>query len=391
MKDLTVISNVMMSDGIGRQGIGMLKCIYQDLDVNLFPIGSPNYKDVPKELLSILTKPFDGFGNVSFWTYILGLNEQMIPAHAGIKSKIKIAYTMFESDAIPNLWVKILNTYYDMAVVPDPWLVKVYKKCGVNIPIFVVPLGILIEDLLNEPLKSKPNDVFTFGMSAGFWQRKNHIKILEAFEKKFGNNPKFKLKLHGRFGPYKTKVQEAVKKSNLSNVELLDKPLSNEEYNQFLKSLDCYVFPSQGEGFSVTPRESIALGIPCILSKNTVHQTICDSGFVFPVESNQKVPAIYEVFGNSQLGHFYDCSVDDLVSAMSEVAANYSKYIHNSAEGREWVKQYLWSSLKARYLSLFKPQNVVLGEENLVTEDCIQTNSKKLYKKYHDSNLVNHK
>ena len=391
MKDLTIISNIMMSDGIGRQGIGMLKCVHQDLDVNVFRIGSPNYKDVPVELLNTLSKPFDGFGKVAFWTYILGLNEQMIPIHANIKSNIKIAYTMFESDAIPNLWVKILNTYYDLAVVPDPWLVKVYKKCGVNIPIFVIPLGILIEDLLQHPLKSAKNDVFTFGMSAGFWQRKNHLKLLNAFAQEFGNNDKFKLKLHGRFGPYKVNVQKEVNKLNLKNVELIDVPLSNYEYNDFLKSLDCYVFPSQGEGFSVTPREAIALGLPCILSNNTVHKTICDSGFVLPVKADQKSPAIYEVFNNSQLGYFYDCSLEDLCQAMLEVYNNYDQYIKNSLKGREWVKQYLWDSLKPTYLNLFRPKEIVLGDENIITDCILQTSSKKLYKKYNDSNLVNHK
>ena len=158
-----------------------------------------------------------------------------------------------------------------------------------------------------------------------------------------------------------------------------------------MKSLDCYVFPSQGEGFSVTPREAIALGLPCILSNNTVHKTICDSGFVLPVKADQKSPAIYEVFNNSQLGYFYDCSLEDLCQAMLEVYNNYDQYIKNSLKGREWVKQYLWDSLKPTYLNLFRPKEIVLGDENIITDCILQTSSKKLYKKYNDSNLVNHK
>src|SRR5690606_1798913 len=131
-----------------------------------------------------LIKPFNGFGKVCFWTFILGTNENVIQLHQSITSPLKISYSMFESDAIPPLWVNILNSFYDMVVVPDPYLISVYKNSGVKIPIFVLPLGILIEDLLKIPLKEKIGDPFVFGMSAGFWERKNHIKILRAFAKK---------------------------------------------------------------------------------------------------------------------------------------------------------------------------------------------------------------
>ena len=382
--DLTVISNVLMADGIGRQGIGIISAIHDKLNVNAYQLPPKIYKDIPSEVLKIFIKPFNGFGKVSFWTSILGVNEEFIRIHKSISSKLKISYSMFESDSVPELWVKILNEYYDIVVVPDIFLVSVYKNAGVKIPIFVIPLGILIEDLLNVPLKNKVNDVFTFGMSAGFWKRKNHIKLLKSFNKEFGNDPKFKLKLHGRFGPYKNEVEKAVKEFNLNNVEFNCNSFSVKDYNKFMEEIDCYVFPSMGEGFSVTPRETMALGKPCIVTNNTSHQTICNSGYVIPLISNKKTPAVYEVFGNKTIGNFYDCNVDDLSKLMKNVVNNYDKYLQQAQYGREWVKQYLWSELQPIYLNLFKPTNIELSKTNNITSQIFQTDNKILFNKMKD-------
>src|ERR1700720_2188606 len=88
--DLTVICNVKNSDGIGRQGFGIINALHDQFRINSLQLPPSDYKDVPKEALKILIKPFDGFGKVAFWTYILGLNAQTIQIHQGISSAIKI-------------------------------------------------------------------------------------------------------------------------------------------------------------------------------------------------------------------------------------------------------------------------------------------------------------
>lgn len=382
MIDLTVATNIFIRDGIGRQGIGLINSLKDDININVFKFAPQIMDDVPKEILPIINAPIEEYGKVLFWTYILGTNEGMIEYHASIKSKIKMAYTMLESSAVPKLWVDILNKYYDAAVVPDLNLVSVYKNSGVTIPIFVLPLGIMVENLLKEPDKKAPKDQFVFGMTAGFWARKNHIKLMRAFAKAFGNNQKFRLDIHGRFGQYKSAVYEARSKLNVNNINLTEGHISMKDYDDMFKKFDCYVFPSQGEGFSITPRESLALGIPTILSNNTAHKTICDSGFVVPLESNKKVPAIYEVFRNQKIGDFFDCTEKDLINSMKYVVDNYDTCLEQAKNGREWVKQYLWSNLKDQYLSLIKPNQVILGNVNEITNGGIITTSKSLRDKF---------
>jgi glycosyltransferase involved in cell wall biosynthesis len=379
--DLTIISNILMADGIGRQGLGLIEAVNDKLSLNVLQLPPKSYKDISPEVLKVLIKPFNNFGKIAFWTSILGTNAASIKQHSAITSPLKIAYSMFESDAIPKIWVDTLNSIYDMVIVPDNYLVSIYVNSGVKIPIFVIPLGIYVQDLLNLPFKSAAGNPFTFGMSAGFWKRKNHIKLLEAFSKRFGNDEKFKLKLHGRFGPFKSEVEKAVKELGLKNVELFSTPFSVKDYNQFMNEIDCYVFPSMGEGFSVTPRESLALGKPCIVTNNTAHKTICDSGYVVPLLANKKIPAVYEVFGNQIIGNFYDCDVNDLSKSMMNVYDNFDEFSKKAQLGREWVKQYLWSELAPTYLNIFKPKLIELKKSNVVNKNGFQTNNENLFRK----------
>ncbi len=384
MSDLTIACNLKMADGIGRQGLGLLSALKNDLKINIFPTSSLcDLVDVPSDLASYFQTPLQEFGKITFWTYILGLNESILSYHKKISSPLKIAYSMFESSRIPPLWTRILNSYYDCLVVPDNYLISVYQESGVKIPIFVLPLGILIEEFLKTPNKTEPNEIFTFGLTAGFWARKNHLKVLEAFKKVFAQNEKVKLKLHGRFGSYQKTIEEEVKKANLSNVEFSARPFSQQEYLEWFQSLDCYVFPSQGEGFSITPREALALGIPCILSDNTVHKTLLQSGYFLPLSAQNKILAYYEVFGQN-IGEFYDCSVDDLAAWIQEVHQNYSKYLVLAQSGRQWVEAYLWKNLRPQYLSLLTGRNIELNSENWILSDKLMTKSEKLYKIYQE-------
>lgn len=382
--DLTVATNILLSDGIGRQGIGLIQTLYDELEINTLrfePILFNGIND--SKTLAILTKPFTTFGKVTFWTYILGLNDKILPMHAQIDSEIKIAYSMFESDAIPKLWVQILNKYYDILLVPDKWLVNIYKASGVNIPVFVLPLGIILKpEWLSQQANKKKGEVFHFGMTGGFWERKNHIKTMQAFVEAFGSNPQVKLKIHGRFGPFKDSVLQAYQKlGSPANIEVISHILDTQTYLNLMQSTDCYVFISKGEGYSITPREALALGKPCILSKNTAHRTICDSGLVIPVEANIQIPAYYEVFGQ-QIGNFFDCETSDVAQAMIEVYQNYEKYQQQVATaGPAWVDQFLWNNLKQKYLNIIKPHKVVLGQNNEIHETHIETKSKNLYKK----------
>ena len=156
--------------------------------------------------------------------------------------------------------------------------------------------------------------------------------------------------------------------------------LTDKGFKELFKTFDCYVLISKGEGFSISPREALALGKPCIISNNTAHKTICNTGHVYAVPSELIEPAIDP--GVGACGNRFNCSIKDVRKALREVYTNYQEYVEKALGGREWVKDYLWENLKLRFLNLIKPKKVVLGNHNEITDDYLMTDSKKLYAKY---------
>ena len=163
--------------------------------------------------------------------------------------------------------------------------------------------------------------------------------LIDAFAQEFGNEKDVCLKLHGRSGlPYcinaiKRKLQDI----NAKNIILIEHSFNNDEHVHFMSSLDCYVFVSKGEGFSITPREALALGIPCILTNHTAHSTICNTGYVRPVLSDIMEPAYYDCFG-SYCGYQFNTSTEELRQALRDVYNNYKYYLKKAHKGREWVR-----------------------------------------------------
>lgn len=383
MKDLNIITSVMMADGIGRTGIGLANLLMNDLDICTTLVPPVLFDNITDLKLIKTLKTLPEKAKIDLWAYILGIKEGdgILHRHESLNADIKIAYSMIEASAIPKIWTDTLNKYYDMVVVPDPFLINVYKSSGVKIPVFDLPLGIILNEQYTN-YKHTQNKDFTFGMTGSFVGRKNHIKLMKAFLENFKNKKNVNLQIHGRFGPNRDQIiSEYNKLGKPSNIDVLYNPMNSQDYTKFMQKLDCYVFISKGEGYSITPREMISMGKPVILSNNTAHKTICDTGYVVPVKADIKTPAFYEIF-NQTLGNNFDCETKDVAKAMEDVYTNYPKYLAKAELGRDWAKKSTWESLKSRYMSLLKPTNIVHGNKNDIREDCLEIADQDLYNKF---------
>jgi glycosyltransferase involved in cell wall biosynthesis len=217
-----------------------------------------------------------------------------------------------------------------------------------------------------------------------FVTRKNHELLLEAFVREFNGDPNVKLKIQGRCGNPQPLLDYVRRFKLQDTVELIMHKMGRAQYSEFMASIDCYVCISQGEGFSLTPREALVCGIPCIVSNNTAHKTVCKTGLVKVVETPIAVPALYDGFyGPDSTGYHYTCTVEDVQKALREVYNNYDYYLDKASSGRAWVENhYAYDTLRDYYVSLIKPRQVRLGNSNIIGSDFLQTNCDKLYEKY---------
>lgn len=294
-------------------------------------------------------------------------------------SLIKFAYVVTESPKISKDEVAILNQYFDALIIPDQWLESVYRSSGVVVPIFVLPLVLDLQSLFDKQVVRKSPSPFIFGFSGVNPYRKNVDLLIKAFSKEFKNDPEVSLIIHTRFKKGFAKIEEILKNPKYKNITFLQKGFTRAEYEDFLAQLSCYVLLSKGEGFSITPREALALGLPCVLSNNTAHQVICDADCVASVPSYRGNPTYGKKSGSIFV---FDCTVHDARKALRDVYEHYDHHRQRAQKGREWVKQYLVENLRPKYLSLVKPLRVILGGENKITDEYLMVNSRALFNKY---------
>lgn len=385
--DLSVIGFVNHADGLGRQSIILIDMLKDDLDINLISMpGQMNKTDISPAIQKIVSNPDKKPGVVSILEYPVWRVGSEPYKYVPKESKIKIAYSMLESSKIPQEWVKIFNSHFDAIAVPDPFLIDIYHACGVQIPVFFVALPIYIDDFLNRPRVKRPHKPFVFGCTFSGEVRKNIPTLIKAFAKEFWNSDKAVLKLNCRYmdPDVKAECDKLITTLKLKNVILTSKVLNHAEYLEFMDSFDCLVSISRGEGFSITPREALAMGLPCIATNNSGQITICNSGLVRSVPSDIQVKVDYPCLGNDQ-GYMWDCTIADVRQALRDVYSNYEVYLEKAAQGPAWVSQYRPSNLKQKYLNLIKPANVILGDHNEITDDYLMTNSPALFEKYSKS------
>lgn len=384
---LTVIGPLNLAEGIGRQSVELIDALKEECSINFIPV----YKNkADLGALSKKTKEIVLTKNKTLGKVVIYEDLVWQPKHKAtdyLKSvakedQIRIAYSMLEYSHIPQEWVILLNAYFDAVVVPDPFLVDVYKKSGVQLPVFVVPLGLDLKDLLKEPMKEKRGSPMVFANLSSCDNRKNHIALVRAFHKAFGNDENVVLRINARKGNPKDieALKAEIERTGATNIWFSELALEKDAYVKFFKTIDCYVSLSKGEGFSIQPREAMALGIPVIATDNTGQSTICRSGLIKAIQSKTQEPALF--FGYKPCGFAWNCDIEEAASAMRDIYEHYDLYLQSSAASRKWAALYDYPHLKPLYQSLVKPKQIILGTEDKVTAEGITTTSAALFEKY---------
>lgn len=298
-------------------------------------------------------------------------------------STIKCAYSMFEASAIPGFCADYLNNNFDVVLVPDPFLIEVYNKSGVTLPIFCIPTGLYLEKFLMIEEKKSSHKPFVFGCIANRWARKNLKKLITVFYELFGNDNNYALKIHASGYHCGESLEEYVDQLKVSNVFITSEMFEEDGCVDFMKECDCYILLSKAEGFSNTPREAMAAGVPCIITDNTAHATICNADMAIAVPSQEEIDAWDEVF-LTVTGKQFDCKNDDVKKAMLFVVNNYQTCLTKAIKARQWVKQYEWSALKSLYTAFFRPKNIVFSTINSIdpSSQTVTTNDVSLCRKF---------
>lgn len=386
--DLTIVGFFEPEGGIGKVPLTICECLGDSVSTNFIETQSYcdySHKELPASTLNAINNPDQEAGNVALLTDTLWDVSRKAAEKVPKDSIVKIAYSMLESNCIPSMWVTILNNEFDAVVVPDKYLINVYQDCGVTIPIFVLPIPMILKPYLDHVASKHPSKPFIFGDAS---VNKNPKILLEAFAKAFKNDPNVCLVMRsgGIDSNTKQALNDARKKYQLNNIFVDSGKIPLSRFIDLVEKFDCYINLSRGEGFSLIPREMLALGVPVLITDNTASTSICDSGFVCSIPCNLKNPSNkgYQLLFGESCGEQFDCEVNDVIAAMQNVYKNYDGYKQLAEQGRVWVQQYDVTNpdLKRSYRTLIKPKKVILGNTNALIEDTLITTSLSLYQKY---------
>lgn len=254
---------------------------------------------------------------------------------ASIEAPYRIIYTMFESDKIPDDWGEYLKTA-DLVLVPSKWCQTIFAKSGIKT--VVVPLGYddTTYKYIHRENKRKANKPFVFLHYNAFNARKGFTEVFKAFVKAFDPTEPVKIIL-------KTTLEHIplpITPREYPNIEIITGKSSEKELNEIIARSDCFVFPSRGEGFGITPLETMATGMPAIVPNAHGITEYFNSDFMYEVKSNKTCPALYSRYKGQDVGKMIVCDVDDLARQMRYVYEHQDEALALGEKASEYVKNW---------------------------------------------------
>ena len=186
------------------------------------------------------------------------------------KQHRSIGFATFETFQPPEHWVNILNQN-DAIIVPSKFNYKIFSHMSIEKPIYYIP-HCINTDIYHEdvaPLKDYNKYTFLF---MGIWkERKGYKQLLEAWIREFKEDDDVQLLIKTdkprKAEAYLNKLTKQLGiNKGFAPVFFENKVFNEQILPNFIKSVDCLISPTMGEGFGYPGLQCMALGIPIIIT-----------------------------------------------------------------------------------------------------------------------------
>jgi len=194
--------------------------------------------------------------------------------------KINIGYTVWETSRLHSAWPGYINNNVDAVMVGCNWSVEVFKNSGVEIPIFVVPHVMNMDeysDIQPYTIGGIKEDAYKFYDIFQFTERKHPMALIKSYWAAFQNDENVALILKTYRTDSSDNEKDLIKKSikKLKEMTPMDKYppiylildiLSKKEVLGLHRVGDCFVSLNRLEGFGLCSFEAGAAGNPIIVT-----------------------------------------------------------------------------------------------------------------------------
>ena len=259
-----------------------------------------------------------------------------------IKNKRQISFATFETYEPPVNWVKILNQN-DAIITPSFFNYKIFAHLNIKKPLFHIP-HCLDFDMFNiKVTPMKKYDKFSF-LFLGTWkERKGYKQLIEAWFSEFKQEDNVQLIIKtDKSKQARTYIEKIKKEMGISKgfapILIENKVFSETEMPHFLKSFDCLILPTMGEGFNLPGLQCMALGVPVAITNFSGCQDYANDSTATMLEPRgfvlkKNMDGIPQ-FRNKKWAFV---SVEDIKKVMREIINNPAKIIEKSKNAYEKV------------------------------------------------------
>lgn len=235
-----------------------------------------------------------------------------------------IGHTPWESTEVPDSWIGPMRGVDDLWSCTN-WSAEVLANASGK-PVEVLPLP--IEECWI-PKKREVSSPFTFIHVGEPAIRKGGDLVLDAWRRRFANDPKFKLIFKCVKYPacrIKDKSGSIIASPSMfDNVEVITHVFTQQQMLELLYRSHCMVYPTRGEGFGLIPFEAIGTGLPTIVTDGGGTADFAKYGI--PLEPKAWVKSDDQII---HPGLWIDHSVDEIIDLMLHVYQNYDNISSNA-------------------------------------------------------------
>jgi glycosyltransferase involved in cell wall biosynthesis len=238
----------------------------------------------------------------------------------------KIAFPFFELNKFSTLEKHHL-LQQDKILVASKWAKTIIEQNGIDVPVFVVPLGV-DTTIFKDGMTRKKTDITRF-LNVGKWElRKGHDVIVEAFNRAFTKDDNVELTM-ACHNPFLSEIQtkewhDLYKNSCLgSKINIVESRLDTQhQLAALINGHDVGVFPARAEGWNLDLLECMAMGLSVIATNYSGHTEFCTDTNTHLIECPNLETAFDGIWFHGQ-GEWAEVAEDEIEQMVVHMRALY--------------------------------------------------------------------